>query len=112
MIFHDRMEFIDQCIAGEKTQFNLLLSENIFGAVERGYELYRDYIKRKQSVSNINCTVTNNDVIFHITSTEKPESLISDNFPKKGIQLCSTDDGVDLHIILIESLDEKGDENS
>lgn len=103
MIFHDRMEFIDQCIAGEKTQFELLLSKNIFGTVERGYELYRDYIKQKNTIINVNCVVTDKDVVFHIKSTQNPETLIPDNFPKKGINIDITDDGLDLHINLIES---------
>ena len=98
MIFRNRMEFIDQCIAGEKTQFKLFLSPNVFSTIERGYELYRDYIKQKNTITSITCNVIDEDLVFHIISTKKQKDLIPDNFPKKGITIVTTDDGLDLHI--------------
>ena len=37
-------DFIDQCVAGERTRFEQLLSINIFNSFDRSYEVYRDYI--------------------------------------------------------------------
>ena len=94
----DRLEFIDQCVAGEKTQFQTLLSKKIFNSFDRGYEIFRDYIKQKNKIKDISCEVKDNDLILHIVSDLSTEDLVSDNIPKKGISSIDTDNGMDLNI--------------
>ena len=53
MIFNDRLSFLDQCIAGEKTQFDKIVSKEAFNTFDRGYDLYRDYIKQKRQFCQI-----------------------------------------------------------
>lgn len=102
LIFNDRLEFYDQCIAGERAQFELLLSKEVFNTFDRGYELYRDYIKQKNTITDVNCTVEDNEVIVHIKSSKSADDLVSENIPKRGILPTATDMGVDLHISLID----------
>lgn len=102
MIFNDRLSFLDQCIAGEKTQFDKIVSKTVFNTFDRGYELYRDYIKQKNSVTDVTCDVNSDGVTFHINSSKSIEELVSENLPKKGITPISTDNGIDLNIKLID----------
>lgn len=102
MIFNDRLSFLDQCIAGEKTQFDKIASKTVFNTFDRGYELYRDYIKQKNSVTDVTCDVNSDGVTFHINSPKSIEELVSENLPKKGITPISTDNGIDLNIKLID----------
>lgn len=104
MIFNDRISFYDQCIAGERAQFELLFSKEIFNTFDRGYELYRDYIKQKNTVTDVACTVDENELVVHIKSDKSVEDLVSENIPKRGINPTATDLGVDLHISLIDMI--------
>lgn len=101
MIFNDRLDFFDQCIAGERAQFDLLLSKNVFNTFDKGYDLYRDYILKKNSITNVDCNVVEDELIVHLKSDNKTSDLVSENMPKKGITAIPTDNGVDLHIKLI-----------
>lgn len=102
MIFNDRLSFLDQCIAGEKTQFDKIVSKEAFNTFDRGYDLYRDYIKQKNSITNVTCDVDSEGVTFHISSSKSLEELVSENLPKKGITPITTDNGIDLNIKLID----------
>ena len=102
MKLKDRLEFIDQCVAGEKTQFQNLLSKRVFNSLDRSYEIFRDYIKRKSEIKDINCEVKDNNLVLHIVSDLSMDALLSDNVPKKGITSVDTDDGMDLNIKLID----------
>ena len=102
MIFNDRLDFYDQCIAGERAQFDLLLSKKIFNTFDRSYDLYRDYIKQKNTVTDVNCSVEEDELIVHIKSNKSLEDLVSENIPKRGINPTPTDKGVDIHISLID----------
>lgn len=102
MIFTDRLEFLDQCIAGEKTLFNKILSKDIFNTFDKGFDLYRDHIKYKNSITNISCDVSEDHITFHLKSKKSMDELVSDNIPKRGITSIKTDDGVDLNIKLID----------
>lgn len=102
MIFNDRLAFLDQCIAGEKTQFEKIVSKTVFNTFDRGYDLYRDYIKQKNSITEVTCDVNPDGVTFHFDSVKPLEELISENMPKKGITSIATDKGVDLNIKLID----------
>lgn len=102
MVFNDRLAFLDQCIAGDKTQFEKIVSKTTFNTFDKGYDLYRDYIKQKNSITEVTCDVTPDSVTFHIFSPKSLEDLISDNIPKKGITPIATDRGVDLNIKLID----------
>lgn len=102
MIFSNRLEFIDQCIASDKTQFEKIVSKEAFNTVDRGYDLYRDYIKQKSSVVEFSCEVYPDEVVFHIRSKKGIDELVSENMPKKGISTVGTDVGVDLNIKLID----------
>jgi hypothetical protein len=102
MIFDNRLAFFDQCIAGDRTQFDLLLSKDIYNTFDRSYELYRDYIRQKNSITDVSCSVGENELVFHMESKKTIEDLISDNMPKKGIIQDQTKTGVDLHIALID----------
>lgn len=102
MIFNDRLEYLDQCIAGEKTQFDLLLSKEFFNTVDRGYDLYRDYIKQKSSITDVHCKVFEDEIVLELNSDKELEEIVSENMPKKGITPTKTDTGVNLHIKLID----------
>lgn len=102
MIFNNRLEFIDQCIASDKAQFEKIVSKEAFNTVDKGYDLYRDYVKQKNSIVGFTCEVYPDEVIFHMTSNKGIDELISENMPKKGITTNSTDIGVDLNIKLID----------
>lgn len=102
MIFNDRLSFLDQCIAGEKTQFDKIVSKEAFNTFDRGYDLYRDYIKQKSSVTEVTCDIMPDSVTFHFSSSKSLNDLISENMPKKGITPIATDKGVDLNIKLID----------
>lgn len=102
MIFNDRLAFLDQCIAGDKTQFDKIVSKTTFNTFDRGYDLYRDYIKQKNSVTELTCDVSSDSITFHISSEKPVRDLISENMPKKGITSIATDKGVDLNIKLID----------
>lgn len=104
MKLNDRLEFIDQCVAGERARFNQLLSIGVFNSFDRSYEVYRDYIKQKTKISDIRCDVDEENLILHITSSVSMEDLLSENLPKKGIQPVVTDNGVDLNIKLIDNV--------
>lgn len=98
MKFTDRLSYIDQCVAGEKEAFQTLLSQRVFNAFDRGYDLFRDYVHQKSTITDVSCTVDESDVILHIQSTTGMGELISENIPKKGVTSIATPDGVDLHI--------------
>lgn len=102
MVFNDRLDFLDQCIAGEKTQFEKIVSKTAFNTFDRGYDLYRDYIKQKNSITEVTCDVMPDSITFHISSPKALEDLVSENIPKKGITPIATDKGVDLNIKLID----------
>lgn len=102
MIFNDRLEYYDQCIAGEKTQYIKLVSKEVFNTFDRGYDLYRDYIKQKSTISNVDCSVEDGEIILHFESKKTIEELVSDNLPKKGITPTATEKGVDLHIKIMD----------
>ncbi|MCM1218509.1 MAG: hypothetical protein NC548_28815 [Lachnospiraceae bacterium] len=101
MKFDNRLEFIDQCVAGEMARFQQLLSRTVFDSFERGYEIYRDYIKQKNTITSFDCDVSENDMVFHIGTASTMEELLTENFPKKGITTVDTDHGMDLHIKLM-----------
>lgn len=101
MKFDNRLEFIDQCVAGEMARFQQLLSRDIFESFERGYEIYRDYIKQKNTITSLACDVSENGVVFHIETASTMEDLLTENFPKKGITTVDTNHGMDLHIKLM-----------
>lgn len=102
MIFSDRLAFLDQCIAGEKTQFDKILSKTVFNTFDRGYDLYRDYIKQKKSITDVSCDIDSNSITFHITSSKPIEDILSENIPKKGITSTATNNGVDVNIVLMD----------
>lgn len=104
MIFNDRLSFLDQCIAGEKTQFEKIVSKTTFNTFDRGYDLYRDYIKQKNTITGLSCDVMPDSVTFHFKSSKSLEDLISENMPKKGITPIATDNGVDLNIKLMDMI--------
>lgn len=101
MKFDNRLEFIDQCVAGEMARFQQLLSRDVFESFERGYEIYRDYIKQKNTITGLACDVSENGVVFHVETTSAMEDLLTENFPKKGITTVDTNRGMDLHIKLM-----------
>ena len=100
MIFKDRLQYIDQCVAGENARFQKLLSITTFNSFDRSYEIYRDYIRQKSTVKDVTCDVTDEDITIHLTTKVPMEDLLSENFPKKGVVPIETDTGVDLHIKL------------
>lgn len=102
MKIKDRLEFIDQCVAGEKTRFQELLSTKVFDSFDRGYTLFRDYIKQKNSITDLSCEVVDNTLTLHITSDLPMDTLLSENIPKKGITAVSTNNGMDLNINIID----------
>lgn len=102
MTFNNRVEFLDHCIAGERSQFNSLLSKTNFNTFDRGYELFRDYIKQKGSITNISCEVCPDSLTFHISSKKPMDEIVSEGLPKRGITQTATDTGVDLNIKLID----------
>lgn len=104
MTFNNRVEFLDHCIAGERSQFNSLLSKTNFNTFDRGYEVYRDYVKQKNSITDISCEVFQDSITFHITSKKSMDEIISDGMPKRGITQTVTDTGVDLNIKLIDAV--------
>lgn len=104
MKINDRLEFIDQCVAGERTRFEQLLSIGIFNSLDRSYELYRDYIRQKNKVNDIQCDVNEEALVLHIVSLASMEELLSENLPKKGITPVETERGMDLNIKLMDNL--------
>ena len=102
MIFKDRLQYIDQCVAGEKARFQKLLSISTFNSFDRSYEIYRDYIRQKSTVSDVKCDVDDELLIIHIKSNSSMEDLLSESFPKKGVVPVPTETGVDLHIKLMD----------
>ncbi len=104
MTFKDRLEYIDQCVAGEKERFQKILSIRAFNSFDRSYELFRDYIKQKNTIKDVSCDVSDESITIHIASDSTMEELLSDSFPKKGVVPVETETGIDLHISLIESL--------
>mgnify|MGYP003571291000 CR=1 FL=1 len=102
MIFKDRLQYIDQCVAGEKARFQKLLSITVFNSFDRSYEIYRDYIRQKNTVNDVRCDVDDELLIVHIDSDSSMEELLSESFPKKGVVPVATDTGVDLHIKLMD----------
>lgn len=104
MIIKDRLGFLDQCVAGDKTRFQTLLSIKVFDDFDWGYRIYRDYIKQKSTVTNIRCEVNEQNLSIHLETSTAMEELLSENFPKKGIVPVKTETGVDLNINLMDSL--------
>ena len=104
MKLNDRLEFIDQCVAGERTRFDQLLSIGIFNSFDRSYEVYRDYIRQKNKITDVSCDVTGDSLVLHIIAPLPMEELLSENFPKKGISPVVTEQGVDLNIKLMDNL--------
>lgn len=104
MIFKDRLQFMDHCVAGEKTRFQNLISAKSFNSLDRSYEIYRDYIRQKNRIKGVACDVDNENLILHLTSEVPLEELLSENFPKKGVTPVETDNGVDLNIKLIDNV--------
>lgn len=104
MKINDRLDFIDQCVAGERTRFEQLLSINIFNSFDRSYEAYRDYIRQKSKIKDISCDVTDETLVLHIVSSVPMEELLSENFPKKGVLPVATERGVDLNIKLMDNI--------
>ena len=103
MKFDNRLEFIDQCVAGEMARLQQFVSRKVFDSFERGYEIYRDYIKQKSTITSFACDVSEDDVVFHIGTTSNMEDLLTENFPKKGISTISTNQGMDLHIKIMSN---------
>lgn len=112
MQFNNRLEYLDHCVAGDITSFNTLLSRNVFNTFDQSYNVYRDYIKHKQSVEQIRCRIHADDLIVELKSKESLSDLISENIPKKILPTESSD-GVELHMKLIDiaDVDYKGVEN-
>lgn len=104
MILKNRLEFLDQCIAGERAQYDKILSREIFNTFDRGFDLYKDYIKSKNSITNITCEVNEGEITFHLYTKKGIDDIVSDNMPKRGISSNMSDNGVDLHINLIDTI--------
>ena len=102
MTFNDRLDFLDQCIAGEKTQYDKIVSVTTFNTFDRGYDIYRDYIKQKNSITEVSCDVMSDSVTFHMETSKSLEELVSENIPKKGITPIATDKGIDLNIKIMD----------
>jgi hypothetical protein len=101
---NDRLQFIDQCVAGEKTRFQKLLSIAVFDGFSRSYEIYRDYIRQKNNIDDISCDVDEEILTLHLVSGAPMDDLLSENFPKRGVTPVITDRGVDLNIKLIDNV--------
>jgi hypothetical protein len=97
------LQFIDQCVAGEKTRFQKLLSITVFDSFSRSYEIYRDYIRQKNTIDDISCDVDDETLVLHLVSDASMEDLLSENFPKRGVTPVVTNRGVDLNIKLIDT---------
>jgi hypothetical protein len=104
MKLNDRLQFLDQCVAGEKTRFEKLLSINVYDSFSRSYEIYRDYVRQKNTIANVSCDVDDENLILHIASSASVEDLLSESFPKRGVIPIVTDSGVDLNIKLIDTV--------
>ena len=104
MIIKDRLSFLDQCVAGDKTRFQSLLSIKVFDDFDWGYRIYRDYIRQKSKVTDISCDIDDEKLSIHLETVTTMEELLSENFPKKGIVPVKTESGVDLNINLIDSI--------
>lgn len=100
----DRLQFLDQCVAGEKSRFDKLLSIKIFDDFDWSYRIYRDYIRQKNKITDINCEISEDQLTIRIESDVPMEELLSENFPKKGITPIQTDKGVNLNINLMDSI--------
>lgn len=104
MNIKDRLQYLDYCVAGERARFNKLLSMEVFNGFNRSYEVFRDYIRQKNNISDLSCEINEETLVIHINSNSSIEDLLSDNFPKKGITPIKTDNGVDLHFKLVEDM--------
>ena len=104
MTFKDRLQYFDHCISGEKVRFQKLFSIDVFDSFDRSYEIYRDYIKSKNNVSSISCTIDEDYLTIHLGSKSDIEDLLTDNFPKRGISPIKTNSGIDIQIKLVEDM--------
>lgn len=103
MIFEDRLKYFDQCICvSDKEHFNMLFSKNIFNTFDKGFDIYKDYINHKQEITSVSCDVIPGELILHLVSEKDIGDIISNNIPKRGITSHKTDEGVDLHIKLMD----------
>lgn len=109
MQINNRLQYLDHCVAGDITSFNELLSKNVFNTFDRSYEIYRDYIKQKQSIEKIHCHIDATDLVVKLTSNKSLEEIVSNNIPKKVRPLKSAD-GIELHMKLMDipNIDYKG----
>lgn len=102
MQFNTRLEYLDNCVAGDITSFNTLLSTKVFDTFDRSYELYRDYIKKKQLVDSVSCMVYDTELVMQLKLSQPSGDMVSDNIPKRGITCSQEDDRVDIHIKLMD----------
>lgn len=113
MQFETRLEYLDYCVAGNLASFNEFLSTRVFDTFDRSYEIYRDHVKRKASIESVQCEVDGDQLVVHLKSKELLPAIISDNIPKRGIECSQKEDGVDLHMRLINIINtdyKEGDE--
>lgn len=103
MKLNDRLQFLDQCVAGEKARFDELLSLHVYDGFSRSYEIYRDYIRQKNTIADVSCDVSDGCLILHLKTSAPMDDILADTFPKRGVTPVSTDKGVDLNIKLIDT---------